>query len=63
MNPLSKWMSNFDPRQQKQINWSLAYDQDEFRHGDNGYNDKIIIAKMARLLDELEAKVANNADA
>jgi hypothetical protein len=53
-NPTDIWMEDFDPRQQKQIKWAQAYDTDEFRHGDNGHNDKLIIAKMAAKLTHYE---------
>lgn len=56
MTPVPDWMHLFDERQRKQILWARAYDTDEFRHGDNGHNDKLIIAKMARLIDGLDAK-------
>lgn len=62
MNPLPEWMNLFDDRQRKQINWSIAYDQDEFRHGDNGHNDKLIIAKMARIIDEMATKIVAGAE-
>lgn len=61
MNEFSEWMmKNFDERQRKQILWARLYDQDMFRHGDNGHNDKIIIAKMSHLIDELEARIASH---
>ena len=63
MNEYSEWMmKQFDERQRKQILWAQMYDQDTFRHGDNGHNDKLIIAKMANYIDHLEAKLAASGD-
>lgn len=47
----SNWRTQFDERQQKQIKWSEQYATAEFSHGDMGHNDKLIIAKMAAILD------------
>lgn len=55
------WMQAFDPRQQKQIKWAQSYDTDEYRHGDNGHNDKLIIAKMAEKLRHYEALLNDHA--
>ena len=63
MNEYSEWMmKHFDDRQRKQILWAQMYDQDAFRHGDNGHNDKLIIAKMSKIIDDLEAKLAETAN-
>ena len=49
------WRKLFDERQQKQIKWASLYATPEFSHGDMGHNDKLIIAKMAQLLDQMTA--------
>lgn len=51
------WRKLFDERQQKQIKWATAYAVPEFSHGDMGHNDKLIIAKMAALLDSWAKQV------
>lgn len=45
------WRKQFDERQQRQIKWATQYATPEFSHGDDGHNSKLIIAKMAKLLD------------
>lgn len=51
------WKQFFDERQLKQIKWSQLYAGDEFRHGDDGHNAKLIIAKMAELLDQISENI------
>lgn len=46
------WLNNFDERQQKEIEFCRLYAQD-FGHGTDGHNAKLIIARMATLLDEV----------
>lgn len=46
-------MNNFDERQRKEIEFSILY-LNEFEHGTDGHNAKVIIAKMAGLLDRRE---------
>jgi hypothetical protein len=46
-------MAVFDERQQKEIRFSRLYATDEFRHGTDGHNAKLVIARMAWLLDKL----------
>lgn len=48
-----KWHNLFDERQQKEIKFSYIYSE-QFGHGTDGHNAKMIIAKMASLLDKLE---------
>lgn len=45
------WQDLFDERQRKEIAFSRIYAR-EFAHGTDGHNGKIIIAKMADLLDK-----------
>jgi hypothetical protein len=54
MNDKMKWHKLFDERQLKEIAFSRAYARD-YAHGTDGHNAKMIVAKMADLLDELEA--------
>lgn len=46
------WIDKFDERQQKEIESCQLYAKD-FSHGTDGHNAKLIIAKMASLLDEV----------
>lgn len=46
-------LENFDDRQRKEIEFSRLYAK-HFAHGTDGHNAKMIIAKMARLLDATE---------
>jgi len=50
------WLNNFDERQRKEIEFSILY-LNQFEHGTDGHNAKLIIAKMASLLDELETEL------
>ncbi len=47
------WLNNFDERQQKEIEFSILY-LNQFEHGTDGHNAKVIIAKMAGMLNEIE---------
>ena len=44
------WWINFDERQLKEIAFARVYVQ-QFNHGTDGHNAKLIIAKLADLLD------------
>lgn len=44
------WETHFDERQRKEIAFCLIY-ADDFAHGTDGHNIKLIVAKMAKLLD------------
>ena len=52
----STWLDEFDERQQKEIRFSRLYAQD-FAHGTEGHNAKLIIAKMASLLDQADSRI------
>lgn len=57
------WLNNFDERQQKEIEFSILY-LNQFEHGTDGHNAKVIIAKMANLLDKVQATLlSDNFDA
>lgn len=47
------WEQEFDERARKEITFSRLYAAD-FHHGTEGHNAKLIIAKMAELLDLTE---------
>jgi len=49
------WAVNFDERQLKEIEFSEMY-AENFQHGTDGHNAKLIIARMAKVLDGLEAE-------
>lgn len=53
------WMNNFDERQQKEIEFSILY-LNEFEHGTDGHNAKVIIAKMAGLLNKVQAALLSD---
>lgn len=46
---MQEWIDIFTDRQKKEIQFSVLY-EDQYGHGTDGHNSKIIIAKMARLL-------------
>jgi hypothetical protein len=45
------WQDLFDERQRKEIEFSRLY-AGQFAHGTDGHNSKLIIAKLAGLLDQ-----------
>lgn len=53
------WIDNFDERQQKEIAFCELYASD-FSHGTDGHNAKLIIAKMATLLDKVQAALLDD---
>ena len=54
---LHSWRKNFDERQLKEIKLdTTVYDTDEYRHGTDGHNARLIIAKMAQLLDAYQTQ-------
>lgn len=48
------WLNNFDERQQKEIEFCVLY-LNQFEHGTDGHNAKVIIAKMAIMLSNVES--------
>lgn len=48
------WSKHFDERQKNEIVFSQVYAR-EFSHGTDGHNAKLIIAKMAEILNEIES--------
>jgi len=51
------WLKNFDDRQQKEIIFSRMY-ASQFNHGTDGHNAKLIIAKMAEMLEKIHFALA-----
>ena len=51
MGLTSTWFALFDERQRKEIAFDRLYAA-QFGHGTDGHNAKIIIAKLADLLDK-----------
>ena len=51
------WLNNFDERQQKEIEFCTWY-AEKFGHGTDGHNAKLIIAKMAAMLDKIHYALA-----
>lgn len=47
---MKPWETYFDERQRKEIAFCLVY-ADDFAHGTDGHNIRLIVAKMAQLLD------------
>jgi hypothetical protein len=59
---MKSWLDNFDDRQNKEIVFCEVYVKD-FNHGTDGHNAKLIIAKMAELLDKVQkALLSDNFD-
>jgi hypothetical protein len=48
------WLSNFDERELKEIKFCLLY-KHQFGHGTMGHNLRIIVAKMAHILENAES--------
>jgi hypothetical protein len=53
------WKDNFDERQLKEIEFCRIYAK-EFSHGTDGHNAKLIIARFAKMMDELEESNQSN---
>lgn len=53
---MKKWIEGFDERQQREVEFSRIYALD-FKHGTDGHNAKMIIARMAAILDNIEITV------
>jgi hypothetical protein len=50
-----EWLKELDERQRKEVEFALIY-ADGFAHGTDGHNRLLLIAKLARMLDEAENK-------
>ena len=52
------WQTHFDNRQLKEIAYCQVYATKDFRHGTDGHNTKLIIAKLIELLETVEVTPA-----
>jgi len=50
------WREFFDDRQLKEIEFSMVY-LNQFGHGTDGHNAKLIIARMSTLLDSISHNI------
>ena len=55
---MSRWRDQFSLREQKEIELCMEYER-RFAHGTTGHNAMMILAKQARILDEMEAQGVN----
>lgn len=53
------WLALFDERQQKEIEFCRLYQRD-FGHGTDGHNAKLIIARMAEMLFDIEKVISTD---
>lgn len=53
----TNWRDFFDERQLKEIEFANLYSED-FHHGTDGHNAKMIMASMTNLLDTFARKLA-----
>lgn len=51
-----RWLMLFDARQQSEINFNVVYAR-EFRHGTNGHNERIVMARFYDLVNLLSGEV------
>lgn len=49
---MTDWRNKLDDRQRSELMFALMYEAD-FKHGTDGHNRLLLIAKLAHLLDEL----------
>lgn len=49
------WRSEFDDRQQKEIEFCQTY-AIQYAHGTDGHNAKLIIAKFAAMFDDVASR-------
>ena len=54
-----EWLKELDDRQRKEVEFALIY-EDGFKHGTDGHNRLLLIAKLAHMLDEAENKAKGN---
>lgn len=50
-----EWLNELDDRQRKEVEFALIY-EDGFKHGTDGHNRLLLIAKLAHMLNEAEEK-------
>lgn len=57
IGPNNIWRTRFDKeRQLPEIDFNILY-ADQFHHGTVGHNERLVMAKMAKLLDSYQAEV------
>lgn len=52
------WLGLLDDRQRMEIELSMLYARD-FHHGTDGHNAKMLIAKMAQMLDAMQGHITS----
>ena len=55
-----KWTGKFTDREIKEIDFARIY-TDNFNHGTDGHNSKMVISKMANLLNAIHSTLINPA--
>ena len=58
MEPVKQWHKNFDERQLKEIAFARVY-VNHFKHGTDGHNSKLIVARFADMMDQVEEMLAD----
>lgn len=48
------WRTNFDERELKEVDFCRLY-YEQFRHGTDGHNIRVIVAKMESILDNAQS--------
>ena len=56
MEHASNWMRNLEPRELAQVYHALAYAKDFASAGVPGHSQHMLIAKLAKMLDERETR-------
>ena len=60
IEPVKQWHKNFDERQLSEIAFSRVY-ASHFKHGTDGHNSKLITARFAQMMDQIEDMLADAA--
>jgi hypothetical protein len=56
-----EWYTSLTDRERAEIEFSELY-QTNYGHGTDGHNAKLIIAKLAKLLDEYQSQLSETLD-
>lgn len=59
MNKPASWRSQLDERQLKEVELAVIY-AENFHHGTTGHNQLMLIAQMAKMLDERDSANGGN---
>lgn len=51
-----RWLMLFDARQQAEINFNVIYAR-QFKHGTNGHNERLVMARLYDLVNLLATEV------